>query len=502
MPTQDTQTQDTQTPATDSQELYARLDNLKRILESMPDSSVITAQTTQVLETKASELIKNIQQAAPNLYKKSYRLLQNVHLYRAIMVQEVLRDKEGNIARYGDVLMRGHSLSNVNTGAGRTHFSGFTRVALPKEIEFIEVYGGHNVFYALPKEGNFIYVWGVNTSGCAGSGDTNNIPVPIKISLDFRVKKIVCGKSQSTGVQSTLILSEDGRVYGAGTNAQGQLGIGNTINASTFTQSPYLKDIVDIELVSNGSYGYALAFDKEGSLWVFGHNASGNLGNNSTTNLQIPYKITFNAKVTQVAGSINSTNATSFILLEDGSIRGAGYNGHNQLSQANTTNSSVFIRILKQNGDDLSKITHIYPASYAGTCFALDSNKCLWSFGYGGYGYGDGRAGNNAMASIACEGVESLKYADNAYTRAVVKLISGNLTAFGYNTDSALGIGNVTNTREFMPIVLPNELQDYALYTLGAESHLVILCNDSIYACGSALDGSINITTNTLQPQI
>lgn len=488
-----------------TQDLIHKLDELDKSIKSLgkDNTSELNAQAEAI--KKLGESIKNdIAQSVPNnIFKKSYRLLKQVHLYRSIMIQEVLLNNKDEIVRFGDILVRGYSMSNITAGCARSHYAGFTRVALPRDIEFIEVFGGHNAFYALPKEGNYLYVWGVNTSGCAGSGDTNNVPLPIKIELTFRPKKIVSGNSLTNGKQTTLILGEDGKVYGAGTNSSGELGIGNTINTSTFTQSPYLKDIIDISLASNGAVGYALAIDESGNLWSWGHNASGNLGLNSTTNVTIPAKTTFNAKVLKVSASIgNNNSATSLILLEDKSIRGAGYNAQCQLSQSNLSNSSVFIRILKQNGDDLGDIKDIYASSEGGTCFVIDEENNLWSFGYGGFGFGDSRVGNSKMASIALENVESIATNQNANTRAFAKLKgSGSLIAFGFNTDGGLGIGDLVNTREFKPVYLPSNFKDYCLYSLGAEANMAVLCGDEVYSCGAYLDGNINVATQTLQKQ-
>lgn len=496
-------------PNTQSQDsitlLYDKLNQLHLDIRELNNNN---EDTLNIQANALAELGKNIKNELlsitqnQDIYKKSYRLLKQVHLYRSLMVQEILLDNTGDIVHYGDILMRGHSLSNITSGASRSHSTTFTRVCLPQDIEFIEVFGGFNVFYALPKEGNFIYAWGVNTSGCAGSGNTNNIPIPIKIELGFRPVKILSGFSQTTGKQTTLILSEDGKIYGAGSNACGELAIGNTINTSTFTQSPYLRDIIDISFASNGTIGYALAIDRDGNLWSWGYNGSGNLGLNHTNNVSIPAKTTFNAKVTSLSTSVGTNAATSLITLEDKSIRGAGYNAQCQLSQSNTSNSSVFLRILKQNGDDLGNIKAVFASSINGTCFALDEDCTLWSWGYGGFGFGDSRSGTNQMASIALENVESLCFSDNANTRAYVVLKnSKTILAFGFNTDGSLGIGTATHTREFVPCYTPANLKDYHLYFFGNEANLVALCNDCIYSCGAYLDGNINLATQTLQKQ-
>ena len=483
--------------------IATKIDELSSLVKSIGASTDEELQSQVQTLKELGEKIKNEIVSIPaSTYKKSYRLLKNVHLYRSLMIQEITIDSKGNIIRYGDVLMKGHSLNDITSGAARSHSDSFTRVMLPSNIEFVEVFGGHNVFFALPKEGNYLYAWGVNTSGCAGNGTTDDITLPQKIDLTFRPKKIFCGKSQATGKQTTLILSEDGKVYGAGTNTSGELGIGNNINVSTFTQSPYLKDIQDISFASDGSIGYALAIDSKGALWGWGYNANGNLGLNNTDNITIPARLEFNEGVSKISTSVNNNTATSFILMNDGSIRGAGYNGECQLSQTNTAQSNVFIRLLKQNTQELINIREIYASAYRGTCFAIDNDNNLWSWGYGAQGFGDSRSGNTLMASVALESVDTLEHIETQHTRAFCTMKdSSAILAFGLNTDGALGIGTSTNTREFLNIPLPPNYKDFCLYYFANEANIALLNDEGVYSCGTKQDGNINLSTQTLQKQ-
>ena len=191
------------------------------------------------------------------------------------------------------------------------------------------------------------------------------------------------------------------------------------------------------------------------------------------------------------------------ILLEDKSIRGAGYNAEYQLSLNNTTDSNVFVRTLKANGDDLSDIRSIYVSSYRGTCFAIDEENNLWSWGYGGFGFGDNREGNNSGATICLENVEHIEYDSTSNTRVFAKLKDTNsILAFGFNTDSSLGIGNAVNTRSFAPVRLPANFKDFRLYSFSPNANLIVTCHDDVYSCGTSVDGSLKTTISTLQSQL
>lgn len=456
------------------------------------------------LALELNEVVKNAKEELTNTtLRKAKRLLQ-VHLKQALMYQEVSVDENGNRVSYGDVYMQG--LSNNNTGSGRASAAFFSRVALPCDIEFIEVFGGHTTFYALPKEGNFLYVWGANVEGCAGVGHTNALLLPVRVDFPARVVKVCCGSSEADNKQSAIALLENGLVYVSGSNTIGELGVGNTLPVSTFTQNPYLSNIKDIFLCSNGLSGLFMAIDNEGALYVCGHNVQGALGDGKNTNLTLPFKHTFNQKVKLAKASINTSSsthyATSMIVLEDGSVRGAGYALENNLSQSAIANINIFTTLLDEQGEALSDIVDVFPASIGGTSLALDSKGNLYAWGKGTYGYGDERTETNAKAQIVLENVESVQHWDRANTRVCVKLKDAQtLLAFGFNTDGGLGVGDALNTKVWKNVPLPPAMSEYKLQCFGAEAHLVVIADNEIYACGTSKNGSIKYTTPTLQKQ-
>ena len=462
----------------------------------------------QILEAFTKECKEDIAEQAQKhklLTKKKIRLLKNLHLYRSLGYQEIFVDSKDTIIKYGAIFMNGHGSTYNFNGSSRTQNSTtFSQVMLPSDVEFIEVFGGPSTFYAIPKEGNFLYVWGTNVCGCAGVGHTQTISIPIKVDMPSRVLKIVCGKSLNMSYQSVLALCENGRVYVAGANNTGQLGINNTLNVTTWSENPYLSNIQDIFLASTNSNGLSLCIDASGNLYTFGHNAQGACGNNTTQNVLLPHKLTLPKKVIKAKASLDSSGAysTSLVLLEDGSLYGAGYNGQKQLSQDNTTNSASFIKLDILNADNEGFID-IYPASYNGTCFGLKEDGRLFAFGYGGYGFGDSDMQKSQIAREVAIHIESLEYSDTAYTRLIARTKSDVLLAFGYNQDGSLGIGNTQNTTNFTKVMLPNSLKDYMLYDFNNESFLVVLCEDreTLRACGNSLDSTLRQTTSTLQAQ-
>ena len=477
--------------------LLTRLELLSKEVESISAQEEI-ASILEMIE-KAGELKKDeIRALAKNFAlpytKKSYRLLKEVQLYRMVMVQEVYKNKEGEIVRYGDILTRGANTNN-NAGTPRGALARFSRVHLPEDMEFIEVFGGIHTFFALPKEGKSLYAWGANFYGSAGAGHTNTIPIPVKIDFPARVKSVKSG-AVSTNAASVLVLCENGKVYASGYNGYGQLGLGDTQDRNSFSEIKALKDIEKIEVASNGSRSSCFAIDKEGVLYAWGENSWGQLGIGNTTHQNKPQKITLNQKVARVFGAIRNDGGTSFIITEDGSLLGAGYNGHKNLSDGSTENRSAWTPC-KSAGKELKNITELYPASVYGTVFALDSNQNLYAWGYGAKGFGDkSPAASPIEAKVVCENVLAFcAYTDNLARAYALK--KDGLYAFGRNSGGMLGIGDTIDTDEFHALgTIPD---DFMAYAYNEEGNLLTLREDCLYACGNAENGTLDFASATLE---
>ena len=136
---------------------------------------------------------------------------------------------------------------------------------------------GFSYACALKNDGN-VYCW-----GDWGGGSTTGSTTPIKISSLSKIRAI------SASAQHCCALKNDGNVYCWGLNDEGQLGNGSNTNTDSSTPVK-VSNLSKIQAISTGGY-HSCALRNDGSVYCWGLNENGELGNGSNTNSNIPVKV-------------------------------------------------------------------------------------------------------------------------------------------------------------------------------------------------------------------
>lgn len=138
---------------------------------------------------------------------------------------------------------------------------------------------------ALKTDGT-IWTWGNNVSGQlttlrnVGAWDNSNT-VPVKV-------KITNVKDISVGLDYTLALKNDGTVWSFGDNFYGQLGKSENIKTHEANIVPTkINNLTDVVQISAGSW-HATALKTDGTVWSWGYNYYGQLGNSNNVKTHEP----------------------------------------------------------------------------------------------------------------------------------------------------------------------------------------------------------------------
>ena len=151
----------------------------------------------------------------------------------------------------------------------------------------------------------------------------------------------------------SLILKNDGTLWGCGGNGNGQLGLGDKINRTTFTDITTNAD--DIKSAYSGVY-HTIILKNDGTLWACGSNGNGELGLGDTSGRSTFTQITTNA---DDAKTFYCSYYHTFMLKTDGSLWVCGANGYGQLGLGDNYNRYTFTQVTT-NGDDVKALPNQY----------------------------------------------------------------------------------------------------------------------------------------------
>ncbi|MCL2129855.1 MAG: hypothetical protein FWH35_05825 [Treponema sp.] len=161
------------------------------------------------------------------------------------------------------------SFGELGLGGGR--LGVFTRLkAGAAAIEGVKtIAAGNNSTFYIDKDGS-LWASGYNYYGELGIGSRDQQSSFRKVdSAGQNIKTI------AAGIRHTVVLKEDGTLWAAGYNFNGQLGLGDTLDRNAFSQVRSAGN--DVAAVAAGSY-HTVILKKDGSVWTAGSNYWGQLG--------------------------------------------------------------------------------------------------------------------------------------------------------------------------------------------------------------------------------
>ena len=287
-----------------------------------------------------------------------------------------------------------------------------------------------------------LWGWGYNGWGNLGDGTTITRTIPTQIGTEKNWLSV------SVTMHSTLALKSDGTIWSWGHNGSGRLGRG--FDGGDYSDRKQIGTSKDWKSISCGSH-FCLALQKDGGIYAWGVNGSGQLGDSTSNSLFSPKKI--GAGFT----SIYAGDQTSAAIKNDSTIWIWGRNDQGLYGDGTTTAYKYPTQTVSSAGwkSVVLGYIHILGLKYDGTI----------------YGWGNGTNGslgdsswNHRYSPFQIKSLKKVKMMTGGSGFSIVLNDSGSLYGFGNNSYYQCGLGN-TNSYNYPQIVIKNfAVKNFALY--------------------------------------
>ncbi|GAA3995581.1 hypothetical protein GCM10022408_02630 [Hymenobacter fastidiosus] len=320
------------------------------------------------------------------------------------------------------------------------------------------VTSGSNHIMALRTDGT-LWAWGYNGYNQLGDGTKTTRVSPVLVPVPAGAAAGTTWTQVSSREFHTLALRSDGTLWAWGYNVYGQLGDNTTtdrLSAVAVTTPAGAAAGTTWTQITTGRV-HSLALRSDGTLWGWGYNAYGTVGDGSSTTRLVPTAVITPAGA--AAGtrwtSISGGDNFSLALRSDGTLWAWGYNAYGQLGDASTTISRVPIAVITPGtvgaGTRWAQVT-------AGDdhTSALRSDGSLWAWGYNNYGQiGDNTKNNRSTPVRETSNSTWGQLTAGQNNTLAVQAGTGLIFGTGYNAFGQLGNGSTTNTLVFIASSAP-----------------------------------------------
>ena len=305
-----------------------------------------------------------------------------------------------------------------------------------------------------------VNAWGYNWGGQLGNG--GNCPPCASSSVPVNVDSINGITAVDGGGYFSMALKNDGTLWTWGYNGFGQLGNG-TSGLYLASSSPVQINSMAGAVRIDGGGSHSLVLKNDGTVWASGYNVDGELGNGTNTNSNIYVQVNFLTGVKAIAaGGYHS------LAVKNGYVWSWGGNGVGQLGIGTGAGSNIPVPV-----QCIKDIIAVSAGQY--NSLALKNDGTVWIWGSGG--------GNIPVLVDSLSGITAIS---TGWWHSLSLKNDGTVWAWGENSDGQLGNGSYSSS--YNPVPAPvNGLTDI-IEIAAAEKYSLALKNDgTVWTWGSGI---------------
>jgi alpha-tubulin suppressor-like RCC1 family protein len=295
----------------------------------------------------------------------------------------------------------------LGDGGTENSFSKAVRVRFPAGVKIASIPTDvmpYNTGLAVDTEGH-AWGWGGNGGGELCLGNKKAYRTPVRLPLSH--------VTTLAGASGHALYDSGGTVYACGLNRNGVLGDGSTRNSTTPVKVARLNGSSVTQLVAG--FDNAGALLSNGTYFDWGYDADGQLGNGPARRPSaVPVRVHLPHPVTQVAqgGSIWH-NGQTLVMLSDGSLWAWGDDRAGQLGNGTRGTQPSPVRFYPPAG-----VTYRSLATGASTSYAVSTTGQVYAWGASRAGQvGDGRTRTAPAPVLVASGATSIS--STAYNVAI-----------------------------------------------------------------------------------
>jgi alpha-tubulin suppressor-like RCC1 family protein len=334
---------------------------------------------------------------------------------------------------------------------------------------------GVNHALALLSDGT-VMAWGDDSYGELGDGNNESFSdVPVEVSGLTGVTAIAAGDSFSEA------LVAGGSVMTWGNNASGQLGNGSTSNSDAPVPVVGLTSISAI--AAGGSFAMAVGIG--GAVVTWGDNFYGELGDGTTGDSDTPVTVGGLSGVI----SISAGGAEALAVLGTGAVMAWGDNFYGELGTRSASTGSdvpVSVRLLRT----ARTVSAADPGENQEFSMALVNNNTVKTWGYDAFGQlGNGTVNANVEKPVDVHGLSGITAvsAGGAFSLA----LTGDQTVLAWGNNSAGQLGDGTSGNDSANPVAVSGLSGVTAIAAGFEHGLALLSDGTVMAWGDNSQGEL-----------